>query len=108
MARGLGLLLLVVPVVVGVYLMGVQLSSSPSRAQGAKDVKLARQAADGVKLQQASFGLEQFHALNGTYAAASIGSFGVKLARADATSYCIETPKAHLAGPNGTPAPGRC
>jgi Tfp pilus assembly protein PilE len=108
MARGIGLLLLVVPLVVGVYLLSAQFSRSPSRARAAQDVKRAQRTADAVKLQQASFGLEQFHALNGTYAAASIGSFGVKLARADESSYCIETPNAHLAGPNGTAAPGPC
>ncbi len=108
MARGIGLLSLVVALVAAAYLMSAQLSQSPSRATASNDIKRAQQTADAVKLQQASFGLEQFHALNGTYAAASLGSFGVKLVRADATSYCIETPNEHLAGPNGTALPGRC
>jgi hypothetical protein len=108
MARGIGLLSLVVALVAAAYLMNGQLSQSPTRASASDDVKRAQQTADAVKLQQASFGLEQFHALNGTYAAASLGGFGVKLARADATTYCIETPNEHLAGPNGTAAPGPC
>ena len=47
---------------------------------------------------------------DGTYAGAAIA--GVTLVRADATSYCVQAPSGatfeHLAGPNGTPAPGPC
>jgi hypothetical protein len=108
MARGIGLLSLVVALVASAYLVNAQLSQSPSRATASHEIAKAQQTADAVKLQQASFGLEQFHALNGTYAAATIGSFGVKLARADASSYCIQTPGEHLAGPNGSALPGPC
>ena len=108
MARGIGLLSLVLALVAGAYLLSAQLSQSPSHATAAREITKAEQTADAVKLQQASLALEQFHALNGTYAAATIGSLGVKLASAGAGSYCIQTAAEHLAGPNGTAAPGPC
>jgi len=55
--------------------------------------------------------LEAFYAENGTYAGASLPpSYGVSVARADATSYCLQSldGKAHEAGPNGSPAAGPC
>src|SRR5207253_3087994 len=72
------------------------------------EIKQAQQTADGVKLQQAAFAIEEFHALNGTYAASSLGHLGVKLAQADSSSYCLETANEHLTGPGGSPEPGRC
>jgi hypothetical protein len=108
MARGIGLLSLVVALVAAAYLMNGQLSPSPSRATASREITKAQQTADGVKLEQAAFAIEQFHALNGTYAATSLGHLGVKLARADSSSYCVETATSHLAGPGGSPAPGPC
>ena len=108
MARGIGLLSLVVALVAGAYLTNAQLSASPSRASATHEIKQAQQTADGVKLQQAAFAIEEFHALNGTYAASSLGHLGVKLAQADSSSYCLETANEHLTGPGGSPEPGRC
>ena len=107
MARGIGLLSLVVALVAAAYLMSAQLSQSPSRATASNDIKRAQQTADAVKLQQASFGLEQFHALNGTYAGATTDT-GVTIARADASSYCLQGGASHLAGPGGSVASGGC
>jgi len=107
MVRGLSLLSLLVALLVGGWLLTAQ-QSSPSRSTATEAVDQAQQAADGIAFQQALAQLEQFHALNGTYAGASLRGFGVTLARADSGSYCIQTATAHLAGPGGSAAAGPC
>jgi Tfp pilus assembly protein PilE len=107
MARGVGLLSLVVALVAAAYMVSAQLS--PTSTQSAnKEIDQARQTAAGVKLEQGAFAIEQFHALNGTYAATTLGHLGVKLVRADASSYCLQAGDEHLAGPGGSPAAGPC
>ena len=108
MARGVGLLSLVVALIAVAYLMSGQLSTTASQKSATTEIKRARQTAAGVKLMQGAFAIEQFHALNGTYAAATLGHLGVKLARADASSYCLQAGTEHLAGPGGSPEPGPC
>jgi hypothetical protein len=61
-----------------------------------------------VTFQQAQSALEDFRALNSTYAGASLAGFGVTLVRADASSYCIQAGGSHLSGPGGTVQPGGC
>lgn len=107
MVRGLSLVSLLVALLVGGWLLTPQ-HSSPSRATATHAVAEAEQTANGLAFQQASSQLEQFHALNGTYAGASLAGFGVTLARANAGSYCIQTATAHLAGPGGTVVAGAC
>jgi Tfp pilus assembly protein PilE len=107
MARGVGLLSLVVALVAAAYMVSAQLSPT-SQQSATKEIAQARQTAAGVKLQQGAFAIEQFHALNGTYAATTLGHLGVKLVRADASSYCLQAGAEHLAGPGGSPEPGRC
>lgn len=107
MVRGLSLLSLLVALLVGGWLLTAQ-QSSPSRETATQAIDEAQGAAAGIAFQQAQPQLEQFHALNGTYAGASLAGFGVTLAQADAGSYCIQTATAHLAGPGGTAAAGRC
>jgi Tfp pilus assembly protein PilE len=108
MARGVGLLSLVVALVAAAYLMSGQLSGTTSQKSANTEINRARQTADGVKLEQGAFAIEQFHALNGTYAASSLGHLGVVLIRADASSYCLQSGTEHLAGPGGSPTPGPC
>lgn len=107
MARGLSLVSLLVALLVGGWQLTAQ-QSSPSRATATQAVDEAQHAANGIAFQQAQAQLEQFHALNASYAGASLGGFGVTLARADAGSYCIQTATAHLAGPGGAAAAGPC
>jgi Tfp pilus assembly protein PilE len=107
MARGIGLLSIVVALVAAAYMMSAQLSPS-SQQSATREIDKARQTAAGVKLEQGAFAIEQFHALNGTYAATTLGHLGVKLVRADASSYCLQAGDEHLAGPGGSPAPGPC
>ena len=105
MARGVPLLSLVVALLIGAFLWSGQThgSSSPDR-----QVEQAQQTASAVTFQQAASVLEDFRAVNGTYAGASLAGFGVRLARADAASYCIQAGASHLAGPGGAVQPGTC
>jgi hypothetical protein len=113
MTRGLGLVSLVLSLAIGAYLFAQQGSTqSPASKNGTRVVNMAEDAAAATALQQASSALDQSRALNGTYAGASLGGFGVRVVRADASGYCIQTASNgslfHLAGPGGTPAPGGC
>jgi Tfp pilus assembly protein PilE len=108
MARGVGLLSLVVVLVAAAYLMSGQLSATTAQKSATTEINRARQTAAGVKLMQGAFAIEQFRALNGTYAATSLGHLGVKLVRADASSYCLQSGNEHLSGPGGSPTPGPC
>jgi hypothetical protein len=57
-------------------------------------------------LQAAATGMELNHRIRGTYAGVSFGD--VKIVRADANTYCLEAAGYFVAGPNGSPQPGRC
>jgi hypothetical protein len=105
MARGVPLLSLVVALLIGAFLWNGQMSGSTSAD---RQVKQARQTASAVTFQQAESALEDFRAVNGTYAGTSLAGFGVRLARADASSYCIQAGASHVAGPGGAVQPGAC
>ena len=105
MARGVPLLSLVVALLVGAFLWNGQMSGASSPDT---QVKQAQQTASAVTFQQAESALEDFRAVNGTYAGASLAGFGVTLARADASSYCIQAGGSHVAGPGGAARPGAC
>jgi len=107
MARGVPLLSLVLALLVGGLLWNAQAGHSPG-AQANRQIDQAQQAATAVTFQQAEVALEQFRALNGTYVGASLAGFGVKLARAEASSYCVQAGGSHLDGPGGAVAPGAC
>ena len=107
MARAFGLVsLLLIVLVIGFMLTSQQ--SAKTREQQKQGVDQAQVAANGVAFQQAEAQLESQHALNGTYGGTSLAGFGVTLARADASTYCIQNATAHLAGPGGTAAAGPC
>jgi hypothetical protein len=105
MARGVPLLSLVVALLVGALLWSGQMNSSASSDH---QVEQARQTASAVTFQQAASALEDSRAVKGTYVGASLAGFGVTLARADASSYCIQAGGSHLAGPGGTVQAGSC
>jgi Tfp pilus assembly protein PilE len=105
MARGVPLLSLVVALLVGALLWSGQTSGS---AHSERQVERAQQTASAVTFQQAQSALEDFRAVNGTYAGASLAGFDVTVARADASSYCIQAGGSHLAEPGGTVQPGSC
>ena len=112
MARGLSLVSLLATLLVVGWLLTAQNGHSPTRSQTTQAVDRAQQTAAALTFQQAQTQLEQAHALNGTYAGASVAGFGVRLVRADAASYCLQTGSgtavSHLAGPGGTAASGPC
>lgn len=112
MARGISLLSLLATLLVVGWLLTGQNGHSPTQSETTQVVEQAQQAAAGLNFQQAETQLEESHALNGTYAGASVAGFGVTLVRADASSYCVQTGSgtavSHLAGPGGTAAFGPC
>lgn len=112
MARGISLISLLATLLVVGWLLTAQNGHSPTRSQTTQEVDQAQQAAAALTFQQAQTQLEQAHALNGSYAGASVAGFGVTLVRADAASYCLQTGSgtavSHLAGPGGAAASGPC
>jgi hypothetical protein len=106
MARGISLLSLLVALLVVGWMLTVQ--HGPNDRKTSQEVAQAEQSASGVSFQQAQTELEARHALDGTYAGDSLGGFGVTLARADASSYCIQDATSHLDGPGGAVAAGPC
>jgi hypothetical protein len=57
-------------------------------------------------LQAAAVALEFSHRTNGTYAGSTPD--GITVVWADTRSYCLQHAGYFLAGPGGTPQPGRC
>jgi hypothetical protein len=113
MARGLGLISIVISLAAGAYLMSAQMSGqSPTKQRRAQVVDMAQSAAAAVTLQQAASALDQSKALDGSYAGASLAGFGVTLVRADTSGYCLQAVSNgsffHLSGPGGTPSAGAC
>lgn len=113
MVRGVSILSLLVALLVGGWLLTAQQQRGGASGHAASQaVGRAQQAASGLTFKQAQVQLEQFHALNGTYAGASTAGFDVTLVRADASSYCIQAGAgdsvSHLAGPGGRPGSGPC
>jgi hypothetical protein len=107
MARALGTVSLLLTLVVIAWMLTAQQSGS-SRKQQTQSVEQAQATANGVVFEQAQAQLEQQRALNGTYAGTSLAGFGVTLAHADATTYCIQDATSHLAGPGSSAASGPC
>ena len=111
--RILSLLSVVAAVAVVGYLVSARLGGGEeSGPSGTTGVDRAASQAASANLRAAAPALEAARAATGTYAGADVRTFGVRLVRADAASYCLEAGDAaspmRLAGPNGTPAPGRC
>src|SRR5436309_13375956 len=109
MGRAAGIVSLVLGTLVIGLLMTSQRWRASDRRSAAAEITQARQTADGVKLQQAAFAVEQFHALNGTYTASSLGGLGVRLPRGGASPYFLESGTGRDLGPVGgagrAPAP---
>jgi hypothetical protein len=106
MARAISLVSLLVTLLVVGWMLTAQHASNDRKTS--QEIAQAEQSASGVSFQQAQTELEAHHALDGTYAGAALAGFGVTVARADASSYCIQDASSHLDGPGGTAAPGPC
>ena len=102
----------VVGLLVSLVLMGWAATAlRPSFAPAGK----SKQQVPEALLQQAGLALERTHQLTGTYQGAQTTAAGssLRLAAADAASYCLELAWVggklyHLRGPGGRPAEGRC
>jgi len=107
MTRTFGLVTLLVALAIGGYLMTSQSKTEAPVAQQAETQ--ADAATSATNFQAALPELQAWFVDHGTYAGVTLPpSFGVTVARADAVSYCLQSVDQHLAGPNGTPAPGPC
>lgn len=115
MTRGMfGIVSLLISLVLGagMWMMNAR-SSGPTSQTAQRAETQARAETASLNFSQASLQLETFHAENGTYAGAALpASFGVTLARADSSSYCLQagtgTAVQHFVGPSGQAAAGPC
>jgi hypothetical protein len=110
MLRTLGIPALLVAVVVGLYLSAKSMQSNgPTSSAGQQAITQANSEAAATDFSQADEFLQGFYAQSGTYAGAALPpGTGVVLARADATSYCLQSGNEHENGPGGQPQPGAC
>lgn len=110
MLRILGIPALLVAVVLGLYLSAQSMhSNGPTSASGQQAITQAQSEVAATNFSQADAAMQAFFAQSGTYAGATLPpGTGVVLARADATSYCLEAGGEHEDGPGGQPQPGAC
>jgi hypothetical protein len=112
--RSLSLVSLLVALAIGGYLFYAQAKTvGPTSETGKRAQEQASAQAAGANFHAAAPVLQAHYAENGTYAGAVVPpNYGVTLARADATSYCLQAGTGgavqHVVGPGGSPAPGRC
>lgn len=109
MLRVLGIPALLVVVFVGVYLSMQDAKSSAPTPGDQQAITQAQSVGAEADFGQVAPVLQAYFDQNQTYAGATLppGS-GVVLARADATSYCLQDGNEHELGPGGTPQPGPC
>jgi hypothetical protein len=110
MRRAIALPLLLISLAVGGFLFvrdaqtSGPTSSVAQQAETQAQLDVAATNFDGVLPV-----LQAWYAENATYAGATLppGS-GVVLARADATTYCLQSGTEHVDGPGGVAQPGPC
>ena len=114
MTRVFGLVLVLAALAVGTYLYAVQTrSESPAAPAVTAAESRAQSTVAATNFQGVVASLQAWFAENATYAGAPLppGS-GVVLARADTSSYCLQTTAGaaieHEVGPGGQPQPGPC
>ncbi|HEY2073570.1 MAG TPA: hypothetical protein VGG88_08350 [Gaiellaceae bacterium] len=112
MTRLLGIPGLLVVLAVGGYLMTKQMQSNgPTSPPVQQAITQAQVNVAATNFQGADAAMQGFYAQNSTFAGATLPpGTGVVLVRADATSYCLQTPAGdqHETGPGGTAQPGAC
>lgn len=108
----LGLPALLVVVLIGGYLTVKNMNSNgPTSPPVQRAITQAQVNVAATNFEGAATAMQAFFAQSGTYAGAALPpGTGVILARADATSFCLQTPAGdqHENGPGGAPAPGAC
>jgi hypothetical protein len=109
MTRSLGLVMLVLSLAVGGYLFAQQAKMAAPGGAAQQAEAQATIAGSATSFAAAKPTLQLWFEDHGTYAGASLpAAYGVVLAKADATSYCLEAAGTHLVGPGGAPEPGVC
>jgi hypothetical protein len=112
--KGLSLVSLLAALAIGGYLFMAQAKTAgPTSDLGQKAQADAAAQAGAASFQAAAPVLQAWFAERGTYAGATLPpSYGVVVAQADATSYCLQAGSGeggqHVRGPGGAPAPGPC
>jgi len=112
--RSMGLVSMLLALAIGAYVFTTQMrTTGPTSKSGQKAQQDATAAAATANFQAAAPALQAYFLEHGTYVGATLqGVFGVTLARADATSYCLQVGAGetaqHETGPGGSPAPGPC
>jgi len=110
MLRVVGIPALLVAVFVGVYLSTQDMrSNGPTSPAGRQEIAQAQSATAGLDFNQAVPALQAYFDQHHTFAGATLPDGSeVILARADATSYCLQSGNEHETGPGGAPQPGPC
>ena len=114
MARGIGLLSLVVSLAAAGMLMSSQLGGTSGTTAAANPaIARANAAAASAAALQAEQQLNAYRAESGTFAGATLsGISGVSIVHADAAGFCLRIASGngvlYDAGPGGTPAAQRC
>jgi hypothetical protein len=114
MSRSLGLPLLLVSLVIGGVIFSMQMKSQGPTAPAVTQAETqAVVAAAGANFQAGEQAMTTWLADHGTYEGATLDpSYMVTVARADATTFCLQTTTGtaveHKTGPGGTAAPGPC
>jgi hypothetical protein len=117
MARVFGYVFMLAALAIGGYLtMKAAQDTGPTTPQAQQAEDAANQVSASINLQQATPVLEAWFNSTGTYVGAESQlppAFGVRLARADKFSYCIEAGSGatvqHMNGPNeNAPIAGPC
>ncbi len=110
--RTVGLLSILAALVIGGWLFFAQArDTGPTSDLGERAQAEATSGAAATSFQAAAPVLQAHFAEYGTYAGATLPpAYGVVVARADATSYCLQTRDGaqHVVGPAGSHAPGPC
>ena len=110
MLRVLSVPAILIALFLGAYLSTQQMKSDgPTAAAGQHQIAQAQSTGSGVDFNQVVPVLQAYYDEYQTYAGATLpAGSGVVLARADATSYCLQSGNEHELGPGGTPQPGTC
>ena len=110
--RSLSLVSLLAALAIGGYLFVAPTGDTGPSSDLAEQAEAdATDGAAATSFQAAAPVLQAYVAEHGTYAGATLPpSYGVVVAQAGPTSYCLQTTDGsrHVVGPAGTPAQGRC
>jgi hypothetical protein len=114
MTRTMGSVMLLVSLAVAAAIFGMSSRNSGPTSKTVTHAEVQAQAeASTLDFSQATMAMQAYQAENGTFAGASLPpAYGVTVARADATSYCLQAGAGaamqHVVGPGGSAQPGAC